>query len=119
MSKQLTLSFANMPKTLKVMCFFHLSDLEHCIRLFLVVSYTSREDDKVITGSYGVSALPTDSTDEDEVSTSVLSICTKTKERYEDLPQTYSAYLVQQISLDKCMYYFFQNLSESTVVLSM
>ena len=60
----------------------------------------------MITGSYGVSALPRDSTDEDEVSTSVLSICTKTKERYEDLPQTYSAYLVQQISLDKCMYYF-------------
>ena len=64
----------------------------------------------MITSSYGVSALPGDSTDEDEVSTSVLSICTKTKERYEDLHQTYSAYLVQQISLDKCMYYFFQNL---------
>ena len=90
------------------MHFFHLLDFEHCIRLFLGVFFPSQEDDEVIIGSYGLSALPRDSTDEDEVSTSVLSICTKTNERYEDLPQTYSAYLVQQNSLDKCMYYFFQ-----------
>ena len=90
------------------MHFFHLSDFEQCIRLFLGVFFPSQEDDEVITGSYGLSALPRDSTDEEWVSTSVLSICTKTNERYEDLPQTYSAYLVQQNSLDKCMYYFFQ-----------
>ena len=76
MSKQLKLSFARVPIDLSEeqdtsgnAFFFWIVCFEHCIYLFLGFSIPAREDDEVITDSYAVSALRTDSTDDDEGST--------------------------------------------------